>query len=254
LSCPEEPIVPPTDPEGAPTARFTTTCWTVIVKAADQDTPEARQALADLCQAYWYPLYAYLRRRGHSPHEAEDLTQGFFTDILARGSLKAVDPERGRFRSFLLAALKHYVSNRRDWDRRQRRGGKIPHLSLDFGDAESCYLREPAHEETPESLFQRRWALTLIARALDRLETEVAAENKGPLFERLKYSLMGEGNTVPHARLGEELGMSEGAVKVAVHRLRKRFKALLQEEIARTLADPGDFPQEINELFLILSR
>ena len=154
----------------------------------------------------------------------------------------------------MLASLQHFLSNRRDWDQRQKRGGKIPHLSLDFRDAESCYLREPSHEETPERLFERRWALTLLDRVLDRLEREVDGENKGPLFERLKPTLMGESDAASYAQLGTELGITPGAVKVAVHRLRKRFRALLQDEIARTLADPGDFQHEINELFLALSR
>jgi RNA polymerase sigma-70 factor (ECF subfamily) len=199
-------------------------------------------------------MYAYLRRRGHSPDEAEDLTQGFFADLLARDSLKGVDPSKGKFRSFLLASLEHFLSNRRDWDRRLKRGGKIPHLSLDFRDAESCYLREPAHEETPERLFERRWALTLLAHVLDRLEREVDGENKRPLFECLKPTLMGESDAASYAQLGKELGMTPGAVKVAAHRLRKRFRAMLQDEIARTLANPGDYQQEINELFLALSR
>jgi RNA polymerase sigma-70 factor (ECF subfamily) len=246
--------VPNFDPGDTEAARFATTRWTVVAHAKDQDTPEARQALADLCQAYWYPLYAFLRRRGHSPHEAEDLTQGFFTDLLARDSLKGVDPTKGKFRSFLLAALQNFLANRRDWDRRIKRGGKIPHLSLDFRDAERCYGREPAHEATPERLFDRRWALTLLEHVLERLEREVNRESKGPLFERLKPSLMGESDAASYAQIGAELGMTEGAVRVAAHRLRKRYRALLHEEIARTLADPGDFAQEIKDLFQALSQ
>jgi RNA polymerase sigma-70 factor (ECF subfamily) len=224
----------------------------MVSRAGKGDSAQARQSLAELCQVYWYPIYAYLRRRHHSPHEAEDLTQGFFTDLLGRDFLKGLDSSKGKFRSFLLAALKHFLSNRRDWDRRLKRGGKIPHLSLDFRDAEDCYLREPAHEATAERLFERRWALTLLARVLDRLESEVDRESKGPLFERLKPTLMGESDAATYAQIGAELGMTEGAVRVTAHRLRKRYRGLLQEEIARTLADPGEYPEEVQTLFLAL--
>jgi RNA polymerase sigma-70 factor (ECF subfamily) len=240
------------EPDTTSAARFTTTSWTVVAQARDRDAPEAQQALAELCQAYWYPMYAFVRRRGHPAHEAEDLTQGFFTDLLARDSLKDVDPSKGKFRSFLLAALQHFLANQRDRDHRLKRGGKTLHLSLDFRDAESRYQREPGHVDTPERLFQRRWALTLLAHVLERLEHEVDSEHKGPLFERLKPTLMGECDAAPYAQVGTELGMSAGAVKVAAHRLRKRFRALLQEEIGRTLADPGDCQEEINELFVAI--
>jgi len=246
--------VPSIDPENTSAARFSTTCWNVVAHAGKQDSPESRQALAELCQAYWYPVYAYLRRRGHKSHQAEYLAQGFFTDLLGRDFLKGVDPSKGRFRSFLLAALGHFLSNQRDRDERLKRGGKIPHLSLNFQDAERCYLREPAHVETPERLFERRWALTLLERVLDQLERAVSDENKGLLFERLKPSLMAEIDAGTYAEIGAELGMAEGTVRVAVHRLRKRFRVLLQEEIARTISDPGDLQEEINELFLALSR
>jgi RNA polymerase sigma-70 factor (ECF subfamily) len=247
-----ESSVPSKEPDETSAARFTSTSWTVVAQAREPNSPEARQALAALCQAYWYPMYAFVRRRGHSAHEAEDLTQGFFADLLARDSLKEVDPSKGKFRSFLLAALQHFLSNQRDRDQRLKRGGKIPHLSLDFHEAENRYQREPGHVETPERLFQRRWALTLLARVLEELECEVNCEHKGPLFERLKPTLMGESDAASYAQIGTALGMSAGAVKVAAHRLRKRFRALLQEEISRTLADPGDFQEEINELFLAL--
>jgi RNA polymerase sigma-70 factor (ECF subfamily) len=240
------------EPKETSAARFTTTSWTVVAHAREAGTPEARQALAELCQAYWYPMYAFVRRRGHSAHEAEDLTQGFFADLLARDSLKGVDPSKGKFRSFLLAALQHYLSNQRAHDQRLKRGGKIPHLSLDFQDAETRYQREPGHVETPERLFQRRWALTLLARVLEGLEREVNCENKGPLFEGLKPTLMGESDAASYAQIGIQLGMSAGAVKVAAHRLRKRFRALLQEEIGRTIADLGDLQDEINQLFVAL--
>jgi RNA polymerase sigma-70 factor (ECF subfamily) len=239
-------------PDDPSAVRFTTTSWTIVAQAADRSSPQARQALTALCQTYWYPMYAFVRRLGHSAHEAEDLTQGFFADLLARNSLKGVDPSKGKFRSFLLASLQHFVSNQRDRGRRLKRGGTIPHLSLDLHDAEIRYQREPGHVETPERLFQRRWALTLLARVLERLEHEAHSENKGPLFERLQPSLVGESDAASYAHVGAELGMSAGAVKVAAHRLRRRFRALLQEEIGRTLTDPGDFQEEINELYLAL--
>jgi RNA polymerase sigma factor (sigma-70 family) len=244
--------MPHFEEDDAAARRFTSTCWTEVARARDQQTPEARQALADLCQAYWYPLYAYLRRRGQSPHEAEDLTQGFIADLLARDFLRDVDPAKGKFRSFLLTALQHYLSNQRDRANRLKRGGKIAHLSLDFHVAESCYLREPAHEVTPERLFERRWALTLLDRVLGELEREVDRGDRGALFERLKPTLTGENDGASYAQIGAELGMTEGAVKVAAHRLRKRYRALLQEEIGRTLADPGEFKEEINALFQAL--
>jgi RNA polymerase sigma-70 factor (ECF subfamily) len=224
----------------------------MVARARDRSTPESRQALSELCQAYWYPMYAFVRRRGHPAHAAEDLTQGFFADLLARDSLKGVDPSKGKFRSFLLASLQHFLANRRDHDKRLKRGGKIPHISLDFDDAESRYQREPGHVETPERLFQRRWALTLLARVLEDLEREFNSENKGPIFERLKPTLLGESDAASHAQVATALGMSAGAVKVAAHRLRNRFRALLQEEIGRTIADPAQFQEEISELFVAL--
>jgi RNA polymerase sigma factor (sigma-70 family) len=242
------------DPEDSAAGRFATTSWTIVAHARKPDSPEALQSLADLCQAYWYPLYAFLRRRGQSPHEAEDLTQGFFADLLARDFLKGVDPSKGKFRSFLLASLQHYLSNRRDWDRRQKRGGKVVHLSLDFRTAEDCYRREPAHEATPERLFERRWALVLLDRVLDRLEAEVNRENKGPLFEQLKPILLGESDAASYAQVGAALKMTEGAVRVAAHRLRKRYRTLLQEEIARTLINPDDYEEEVDALFQALSH
>jgi RNA polymerase sigma-70 factor (ECF subfamily) len=240
------------DPENTVAGQFVTTSWTILARAGNSDSPEARRSLAELCQAYWYPIYAYLRRRGHSPHEAEDLTQGFFADLLERDFLKLLDPAKGKFRSFLLAALGNFLANRRDWDLRIKRGGKVTQFSFDLPDAEDRYVHEPSHEATPERVFERRWALTLLARVLDRLEQEVNRGQKGLLFDRLRSTLMGESDAASYARIGTALGMTEGAVKVAAHRLRKRYRALLQEEIARTVAEPGDCAQEINDLFQAL--
>ena len=241
-------------PKDIKAAQFATTCWSNVAQAGQRDSPAAMRALAELCQAYWYPLYAYLRRRGHSPHESEDLTQGFFADLLSRDSLKDVLPEKGKFRSFLIVSLKHFLSNRRDRENCLKRGGAIPHLSLDFQYAERSYVHESSYGESPHRLFERRWVLTLLDRVLDRLEGEVNHNKKKPLFERLKPILMGESDASSYAQVGAELGMTEGAVKAAAHRLRKRYRALLHEEIARTLTDHDDLEQEISELFLALSQ
>lgn len=233
--------------------RFATTCWTVVVQARDQGSPQARQALAALCRAYWYPLYAFLRRRGYPPDQAEDLTQGFFADLLARDSFKTVDPAKGRFRTFLLASLEHFLANRRDWERCVKRGGRVRHVSIDLRDAEGRYLREPAHQVTPERLFDRRWTLTLLDQVLDRLEREMILKGKGGLFERLKPVLMGAPDEATYALVGKDLGKTEGAIRMDAFRLRKRFRALIYEEIARTVADPDQVHDEINALFLTLS-
>jgi DNA-directed RNA polymerase specialized sigma24 family protein len=233
--------------------RFATTSWTVVVQARDQGSPQARQALAELFRAYWYPLYAFLRRRGFPPDQAEDLTRGFFADLLARDSFKTVDPAKGRFRTFLLASLESFLADRRARDRRVKRGGGVHHVSIDLRGAEGRYLREPAHEFTPERLFERRWTLTLLDHVLDRLEREMILKGKGGLFERLKPALMGAHDEATYALVGEGLGKSEGAIRVDARRLRKRFRALINEEIVRTIADPGQVDDEINVLSLALS-
>jgi RNA polymerase sigma-70 factor (ECF subfamily) len=224
----------------------------MVANAGDPASPEARQALGELCRSYWYPLYAFVRRRGYSPDRAEDLTQAFFTDLLARGSIAAVDRSRGRFRTFLLAALEHFLANTQDWERRLKRGGGVKLLSIDSRDAEDRYLREPAHDMTPERLFERRWALTLLDRTLNRLGREMSAPSKRALFEQLKPTLTGALSDQSYAEVGAALGLTEGAVRVAAHRLRKRYRALLHDEIVHTVADPGTVEDEINDLFLAL--
>jgi RNA polymerase sigma-70 factor (ECF subfamily) len=228
---------------------FATTRWSLIA-AARPGAPDAREALAALCQVYWGPLYAYVRRRGHSHEQAQDLTQDFFADLLARDSLESVDPARGRFRSFLLAACRHFLSNQHDREQALKRGGGRQGLSLDFADAERRYAAEPAHGQKPERLFERRWALALLDQVLGRLREEYAGAGKGELFERLNGSIVGAGDA--HAQAAAELGMSEGAVRVAVHRLRGRYRELLREEIARTV-DDADVDDEVRALFAALA-
>ncbi len=231
---------------------FATTRWTLIAAARDGAAPEARQALAELCRLYWYPLYAYIRGRGNTHDQAQDLTQEFFATLLEKGGLAAVEQGKGRFRSFLLAACQHFLANQHDRDTAQKRGGGRSLVSLDFGDAEGRYSLEPAHAETPERLFERHWALALLDRVLARLRGEYEAAGRDRLFERLKTRLTGDAGGGPHARAAADLGLSEGAVKVAVHRLRKRYRDLLREEIAQTLDDPGQVDEEIRSLFAAL--
>jgi RNA polymerase sigma factor (sigma-70 family) len=238
-------------PAGA--GRFATTHWSVVVAARDGDSPQARDALAALCGTYWYPLYAFVRRQGNSADAAQDLTQEFFARLLEKDFLAVVDREKGKFRSFLLAACKHFLSNERDRARAQKRGGGRQPLSIDARDAESRYLLEPADPLTPEKLFERRWALTLLEQVLARLRDEFGRAGKEQLFDRLKSYLTGAPDGASYAEAASELEMSEGAVKVAVHRLRRRYRDLLHDEIARTTDSPADVDDEIRCLFAALA-
>jgi RNA polymerase sigma factor (sigma-70 family) len=240
-------------PSDASPGRFATTHWSVIVAARDGEAVEARAALADLCRAYWYPLYAYVRHQGNSADQAQDLTQEFFTRLLEKDFFDTVDPEKGKFRSFLLAACKHFLANERDRERAQKRGGGQPPLSLDLGDAEARFGREPDHTLTAEKLFERRWALALLQEVLARLREEHAARSKEALFDRLRGFLVGERQPGGHAAAAAELGLTEGAVKVAVHRLRQRYRELIREEIGRTVHDPKAIDDEIRALFAALA-
>lgn len=230
-------------------AGFAPTRWTVVLAAGRQGASEqAAEALAELCRTYWYPLYAYIRRRGHTTHAAEDLTQEFFARLLAQDFLAGVAREKGKFRSFLLAALKHFLAN--EWDRAQsqKRGGGRRLIPLDALSAESRYRQEPADTLTPEKLFERQWAATLLEQTLARLQAEFAAEGKLTQFEALKGYLTTDAPSSSYADVGEKLALSAGAVKVAVHRLRRRYRELLRSEIAQTVADPADVDEEIRHL------
>ncbi len=236
-----------------PVDHFTTTQWSLVIAAGQGQTKESRQALASLCEKYWYPLYAFVRRSGHDAEDARDFVQGFFAVLLEKDYLKEARRERGRFRSFLLVSLKHFMANEQRRARAQKRGGGRVPLSLDFETAERRYRLEPTDPLTPEIVFEQRWALTLFEQALEALREEHTAEGKAFLFDRLKaYLTFGEPR-VPYHQLAVELEKSEGAVKVAIHRLRKRFGDLLRSEIAQTLLEPDEVEDEVQHLFALFS-
>jgi RNA polymerase sigma factor (sigma-70 family) len=232
---------------------FATTHWSVVLTAGRSDSTRARDALARLCQTYWYPLYAYARRRGFGPHDAEDLTQGFFARVLQDNYLGQAEREKGRFRWFLLGALNHFLAN--EWDRAhaKKRGGGRTIISLDAETAESRYKLEPADSLTAERIYERRWALTLLDTVLQNLEREHELAGKKKFYGELRFCLTGERSTLPYAELARRLEMSEGAVKVAVHRLRQRYRELLRAEISHTVAGPDEVEDELRHLFAVLA-
>ncbi len=230
---------------------FATTRWSIVLAAKAGSTEADGGALAELCRAYWYPLYAFVRRQGHEPHDAQDLTQEFFARLLGKHWLDGVERSRGRFRSWLLAAMKHFLANEWDKSRARKRGSGQAPLSLDATDAESRYAHEPADYATADKLYDRRWALTLLDQVLALLRDEMAAAGKLAQFEALKFSLTGE--KCAYTEVGSTLGMSEGAVKVAVHRLRERYRDLIRAEIAETVATPDEVDDELRHLLAALS-
>ena len=235
-----------------PTQQFRTTRWSTVLAAADRSSPGHPQALASLCEAYWYPLYCFVRRRSCDAAEAEELTQEFFLRLLEKDYLRNVSQGKGKFRTFLLVCLRRFLAN--EWDRRtaQKRGGGRPIASLDLEEAAERYRLEPADEMTPERAFERRWALTVLERVVVSLAEDMAASGKARRFEALKVYLTGEGDALPYAQAATLLGMSEGAVKVAVHRLRSRFREKLRSEVAETLADPREVDEELQCLLSAL--
>jgi RNA polymerase sigma-70 factor (ECF subfamily) len=242
---------PPADPGiWQPEDRFDATRWSVVIAARDEDPDLAREALAVLCRAYWFPIYAFIRRRGYEPDRAADLTQGFFARLIEAGSLRAADPARGRFRSFLLASCVNFLANEREREQALKRGGGRPPVSIDALDAEQRYQVEPAHDETPERLFLRRWALSLIDEALDRLRLVERDAGRGRPFDHLRPALApGPEGPPSSAELADRLGTNPHAAEMALHRLRRRFGQILRAAIVETLADPSQLDDEIRDLF-----
>ncbi len=233
---------------------FATTQWSLVLRAVQPDDSAARSALDALCRRYWFPLYAFARRRVVTIQEAQDLTQEFFLRLLEKNSLAAASPERGRFRSFLLTSLKNFLAN--EWDRAnaQKRGGGRERLSLDWEVGESRLSLEPAHTDTPEREFERQWALTLLDNVVNRLQDEFKSSNKSRQFEWLKETLTGGRAVVDYALVAAELSMTEEAVRQAAHRLRKRYRELLREEVAATVESEQEVEDEIGRLFHALEK
>jgi RNA polymerase sigma factor (sigma-70 family) len=227
---------------------FATTRWTVVLAAGGKLSPMADVALEELCRTYWYPLYAYVRHQGHSPADAEDLTQAFFAKFLVKNYLAGLSSNRGRFRAFLLASLKHFLANEWDRSQRQKRGGGATLLSLDYQGADTRYQIDPPDHLSPDKLYDRAWATTLLEKVITRLREETLAEGRAGQFEQLKFYLMVGTKTIPYAEAAATLAMSEGTVRVAVHRLRRRYRELLQQEIVQTLADPAQADEEMRTL------
>ena len=233
---------------------FATTHWSVVVTAGQGDSPPARRALETLCRAYWSPIYVYVRRKGYGPDDAQDLTQEFFAQLIAKEHLRLADREKGKFRTFLLATLDYFLAH--EWSRahRQKRGGQFSFISLDQQAPEERYRLEPADNDTPEKRFLRQWALTVLKQAMSRLEGECEANGKGALFREVRNLLSGERDGSAYAEIGRRLALSEGAVRVAVHRLRQRYGELLRGEIAQTVNGPEEVDEEMRYLMSVLSQ
>lgn len=233
--------------------RFATTQWSLVVAAGNRGSAEADAALERLCSEYWYPVFAFVRRRGHSVDEAEDLTQAFFTRLIEKEVLSEADRNRGRFRTFLLTGCQNFLSNERDRMLAAKRGGGRTPLSIDVAAAEARYQRALAHDETPERLYDRQWCLTLLARVLDDLREGYVADGKERLFDRLRGFLTIDDDAGSHAEVARDLGMTIAAVKVAVHRLRRRYRDALREHVADTVASPDEIEDERRYLLKTLT-
>jgi len=240
-------------PAPDPAHWFNTTHWSVVLAAGQDATPQTSDALERLCGTYWFPIFAYLRRSGHEFPDAQDLTQGFFAHLLEKDRLRSVHPAKGKFRSFLIASLKHFLAN--EWDKRQtlKRGGQFTFIPLDVENGETRYHLEPFHELTPDKAFERTWALAVLDAVRRRLQDEYTADGKAELFETLQPYLSGDKGATPYVEAASQLGLTESAVKMAVLRLRRRFGESLRQEIAQTVAEPSEIDEEIRCLFAAVS-
>ena len=241
-----DPSSPPAHPAGD---IFATTHWTVVLAAGRQHSPQAARALEELCRTYWFPLYAYVRRRGYAREDAEDLTQAFFTRLLEKNSFASLDAGKGKFRAFLLASVKHFLANARDKAHTLKRGGGSIPLSLDWQTADTQFQVAATGEPGPDQAFDREWAVALLARVIERLQNECAADGKAKLFEQLKLFLTAGNDEPAQGEVAQALGMEAGAVRVTIHRLRKRYRQLLRDEIAHTLTDQAMVDDEMRALF-----
>lgn len=235
-------------------AWFATTHWSIVVHAASADAPQSREALETLCAKYWTPIYSYVRRRGYPPEDAQDLTQEFFARLIAQNRVAKADRERGRFRSFLLATLKHFLSDEWDKARAKKRGGGVHPLSLQFDTGEALYLHEPADTVTPEQIYERRWALTILEGVLEDLRVEYDKAGKSELFAALSMCLVGERANQPYSVLAGRMHTTEPAIKSAVHRLRARYRDLLRREIANTVHSPEEVDDELRHLLAVVAK
>lgn len=236
----------------APRDVFVTTRWTMVLSAGRKSSPHSDRALGELCQTYWYPLYAFVRRQGKTKEDAEDLVQAFFARFLEKNYLEGLAAERGKFRAFLLASLKHFLANEWDKSQAQKRGGGTEHLSLNWQDADQRFHLDPPDPTNPERLFDREWALALLDRVVARLADECERDGKAALFAHAKGFLTAGQDVLPYADAARALGLEEGALRVAVHRLRKRYRALLRDEIAQTLEDAAQVDEELRSLLAAL--
>ena len=232
---------------------FATTHWSVVLAAGQGDTPQSAAALEQLCRTYWYPLYAYVRRQGYEVADAQDLTQGFFAHILSRGFLKRASPAKGKFRSFVLGSLNYFLADEWAKLRAQKRGSGHAPVFLDAQTAEARYRLEPVDLMDAEKLFERRWATALLDRVLERLEEEFSKSGRKPVFDQLRAFLLGEKGSATYAEIAAASMMTEGAVKVAVHRLRQRYRELFREEVAHTVEQPSELNDEVRHLFSVLT-
>jgi RNA polymerase sigma factor (sigma-70 family) len=233
---------------------FVTTRWSLVIAAGGKSSAESEEALAQLCRTYWYPLYTFIRRQGRSPEDAEDLAQAFFAYLLEKKALRSVQRDKGKFRSFLLASLKNFLAN--DWDKKHaaKRGGRHAMISLDANEAEDRYLRELSHDGTPERLFERTWAVTVLDSVLQQLRKEYCASGKSELFELLQDQLIGAEHERSYAELGVRLGMKEGALRMTVLRMRRHFSYLLRAAIAQTVGSASEIDEELRYLISIIGR
>ncbi len=244
----------PHNPELPGAARFATTRWSIVNSAGHDSSADSRVALESLCQAYWFPLYAYVRRRVDNVEEANDLTQAFFERLLEKNYLAQANPERGLFRSFLITSFKHFLAKEWKKTRAQKRGGGRTVLSLDFQQGDSRISHEPTCDQTPDQIYERQWAMTLLARVVDRLRAEYKDAGKPELFEHLKDFIIGQYSEITYADVAEAVGSTEAAMKMTAHRMRRRYRELLREEIAEIVAKPEDIDEEIRNLFSLFQN